>query len=79
VISGAIVRAFGAGTMFPGAEVSRTGAEILHFARELIEASLKFGIVRCLSNAHERRSGDGFNDAVCAESRSVHLNIEHTC
>jgi hypothetical protein len=31
--------------MFPAAEVSQAGAEILHFARELIEAPLKFGIV----------------------------------
>jgi hypothetical protein len=70
-IVSAIVRVSGAGTMFTGAEVSQAGAEILHFARELIEASLKFGIVRCWgngcwSNARERRSGDGFNDAVCA-------------
>jgi hypothetical protein len=33
---GAIVRVSGAGTMFPRKEVSQPGAEILHFARELI-------------------------------------------
>jgi hypothetical protein len=79
VIAGTIVRVSGARTMFPGAEVSQAVAEILHFARELIEAPLKFGCVCCWSNARKRSSGDGFGDAVCAEGHSVQLNIGHTC
>jgi hypothetical protein len=45
VIAGAIVRVSGVGTMFPGAEVSQAGDEILHFEREPIEAPLKLGTV----------------------------------
>jgi hypothetical protein len=65
-IADAIASIFGAGTMVPGTEVALPSAQILHFVREFVKEPLKLSIVRWRCNARERRTGDGFNDAVCA-------------
>jgi hypothetical protein len=53
------------------------GCETRQLVREIADAFQELCIVRCLADTLDCGRGDGLDDAICAEGRSVHTDLGH--